>query len=229
MKIDSADGAALVTIPVEFSGAAVKDFSLSVREHIAKNGGNLVLDFSETEFVDSSAIGALVSLSKDFKESGDELLLRNLTGEVHELFVDTGLDKIFSIQTGAAVRAAEVNLFEPVADIKLDIVRENTGDVCLLHLQGVMNHPVGSQFFKQQMLLAMADYKKILLDFEELTFFDSLSVGVMLKMSTLLKKTGGSLRMCGANYIISDLFSILNIDHIIPFFNVAADALRDWN
>ena len=77
-------------------------------------------------------------------------------------------------------------------------------------------------------LLALAGHKKILLDLEELTFFDSLSVSVLLSMNKLLKKTGGSLRVCGINYIIDDLFTALNIYQIIPCFKTAAEAQADW-
>jgi anti-anti-sigma factor len=91
-----------------------------------------------------------------------------------------------------------------------------------------MNHLQGSRYFKQQFLLAMVQYKRILLDLEELTFFDSLSVSVVLNMNKLIKETGGAMRMCGANYIVSELFTTLNISQIIPLYNVVTDALDDW-
>jgi anti-anti-sigma factor len=92
-----------------------------------------------------------------------------------------------------------------------------------------MNHPVGSRYFKQQCLLTMADFKKILVDFENLTFFDSLSVSVILNMNKLLKETGGSMRVCAANYIVNDLFTTLNIGQIIPLYDDIEQAKADWS
>ena len=101
-------------------------------------------------------------------------------------------------------------------------------DVCIFHMRGVFDHPVGAQYFKQQILLTISDHKKILLDLENITFFESLSVSVVLSMYKLLKETGGSLRFCKANYLVNDLFSSLNIDQIIPGFKTVDDALADW-
>lgn len=228
MKIDMTGTAAIVCLPNEFSGAAPRELLVMVREAMQKTLFDLVLDCSQTQFMDSAGIGVLVAVCKDFRECKKTLTLRNLMADVKELFADTGIDKIFAIEIKNVVQVAEIDLFKASVDIKLDIKTEVRGDVCVLHLSGVMNHPVGSQFFKQQILLCLSDHKKVLLDFEDLTFFDSMSVSVLLKMNKLLKETGGQLRICGANFIVDDLFSMLNINQIISFFNTIDEALADW-
>jgi len=218
----------LARLPAHFGYAAAQSFTAALREELAAGVTRLVLDFRDTDSIDSSAIGALVSIAKDVRTRSGSLLLRNLNPELSELFFDTGLDKIFDIEAGGDFRSAEVNLFETSIDIRLDIKNEIAGDACILHLSGIMNHPQGSRYFKEQFLLALARYRKILLDLEELTFFDSLSVSVVLGMNKLIKETGGSLRLCGANYIVNDLFSTLNLHRIIPMYTTVADSLRDW-
>jgi anti-anti-sigma factor len=218
----------VMMLPDKLTGKAVGVMLTTAKGELEKGVVHLVIDFSETVFVDSSGIGSLVSIAKDYKSRGKILSLRNLGEELRELFAETGLDMVFNIEKEGSLDNAKVDLFETGVDIKLEIRQDVEGDICLFHLSGVMNHPMGSRFFKQQFLLAMAHYKKLLLDFENLTFFDSLSVSVVLNMNKLLKETGGSLRLCAANYIVDDLFSTLNIGQIIPIFDDIATAKQNW-
>jgi anti-anti-sigma factor len=188
-----------------------------------------VFDFELSDLIDSSAIGALVSLTKELKESSGRLILKNLGEDFYQMFIDTGLDRVFTIERGGGVQHAYVDLFESSVDIRLGIEKEFTGDVCIFAMSGVMNYPMGSVYFKQQFLLALEQNKKILLDFEDLTFFDSLSIGAVLNMNNLLKGTGGSMRICSANYIVNDLLTTLSIDQIIPIFDTRDKALEGWD
>jgi anti-anti-sigma factor len=229
MSAEMDGSAAVIRLPQFFNGAAVKGVIQAGHEAIRSGATALIVDFANTNMIDSSGIGSLVALAKDFKTKGAKLSLRNLKTEIQELFFDSDLDKIFDIQTDQGFQNASVDLFKSFAEIKLEIKSEIITDIYIMHLTGVMNHPIGSQYLKQQFLLALAEHKKILMDLEDLTFFDSLSVSVVLTMNKLLKKTGGSLRICGVNYIIDDLFTALNIYQIIPCFKTVAEAVADWN
>ena len=147
---------------------------------------------------------------------------------MQQLFADTGFDKIFNIEHEGGVRVAELDIFEDSVDVRLYIRKETIGDVCVFHLNGVMNNPQGSRYFKQEFLLAMAAFKKIIVDCKELTFFDSLNVSVVLNMNLLLKETGGAMRICGSNDIVNDLFNTLHIRRIIPFYDTLDEALKDF-
>jgi anti-anti-sigma factor len=219
-----------VDIAQHFAGPVVKNTIANISQILEAGKTSLfVFNLKNTVLIDSSGIGALVSLAKEFRSKGARLLLRNLNSDLYQLFVDTGLDKIFSIEKDNGIKPPEVDLFENSVDIRLVINKEIVGAVCVFHMSGVMNHPIGSRFFKQQFLLSLAHNKKILIDLEELTFFDSLSLSAVLNMNNLLKNTGGSLRICSPNYIVKDLLSTLSIDQIIPIFETKAAALEDWD
>jgi anti-sigma B factor antagonist len=228
MVVENEGNKAVVQLPEKLVGKTVQEMMVTVREIQEKGATHVTLDFKATTFLDSSAVGSLVSLTKSFKTKGTVLSLRGLNDDIKSLFAETGLEMIFNIETGTGVDTATVDLFETSVDIRLDIKQEVDGDICIFHLSGVMNHPVGSRYFKQQFLLAMVHHHKILLDFENLTFFDSLSVSVVLNMNKLLRETGGSMRLCAANYIVDDLFSTLNIGQIVPIFDDIAQAKIDW-
>jgi anti-sigma B factor antagonist len=223
------DKKVLVSLPVQFAGPDVKVIMNEALDLVRKGeADHFVFDFSGCEMIDSSGIGLLVSLTKELKTVHGELVLRNPAKDILQMFSDTGLDRIFSIEKKRGVRQADVDLFQDAVDIRLNIGKEFKNDICIFILSGVMNHPMGSSYFKQQFLLSLAEYKKVLLDMEELTFFDSLSLGAVLNMNILLKGTGGALRICGANYIVSDLFKTLCIDQIVPIFDTREIALDGW-
>jgi anti-anti-sigma factor len=220
---------ALVTLPGQFAGFEVKTIMTESLDLVHKGTvTHFIFDFSSCEMIDSSGIGLLVSLTKELKSVNGDLVLRNPGRDILQMFSDTGLDRIFSIEKNGGVRQADVDLFERSVDIKLNITKDFKADKCIFRLSGVMNHPLGSSYFKQQFLLSLTDHKKILLDMEDLTFFDSLSLGAVLNMNILLKNTGGALRICGANYIVADLFKTLCIDQIVPIFENQEQALDGW-
>jgi anti-anti-sigma factor len=219
----------MVRLPSVFSHIVTGEFLTDVKGELEKGIIEIGLDFKTTRLIDSAAIGTLVSIAKDCRANGARLTLCNLNEDIKDLFIQTGFDKIFNIESDEGVQAAESDIFENAVDIRLYIEKETVRDVCVLHLSGVMNNPEGSRYFKQEFLLAMACCKKILVDFLELTFFDSLSISVVLNMNRLIKETGGSMRICGPNDIINELFKTLNIQKIIPFFNSKEEAFKDWN
>jgi anti-sigma B factor antagonist len=205
----------IVKVPHRFSGKAVNDVVNQVHQALDEGVDQISFDFTNVEAIDSFGIGQLITLAKEFKGKGAHLTLSNLNDDIFQLFMDTGLDQVFSIE---GVKQDVIDLFESSVDIRLEITLEEQDDICIFNMSGVMDHVGGSRFFKQKFLLSLARFRKILLDFSDLTFFDSLSVSVLLDMHKLLKETGGQMRICGANYIIEDLLTTLNINAIIPIF-----------
>jgi anti-sigma B factor antagonist len=57
----------------------------------------LLIDFSRTGYIDSSGLGALVSISKRIREADGELRLSGLNEDLRSLFELTKLDTLFSI------------------------------------------------------------------------------------------------------------------------------------
>ncbi|MCX7726263.1 MAG: STAS domain-containing protein, partial [Chitinispirillaceae bacterium] len=128
----------------------------------------------------------------------------------------------------SVVEVGEKEFFREPNDVMLDISKEIVNDVCIFNMSGTMSHPVGSIYFKQTFLLVLADYKKILLDMEELSFIDSMSLSTILSLNRLLTNTGGSMRICRTNSIIKEIFNLLRIETIIPMFSTRQEALAKW-
>ncbi|OGU09960.1 MAG: hypothetical protein A2W29_00900 [Gemmatimonadetes bacterium RBG_16_66_8] len=57
----------------------------------------VLVDFTNTGYIDSSGLGALVSLSKKMRDSAGELRLAGLNEDLRTLFELTKLDSLFNI------------------------------------------------------------------------------------------------------------------------------------
>ena len=68
-----------------------------VQAALDRGDRRLLIDFSRTGYIDSSGLGALVSLSKKIRESGGELRLSGLNEDLRSLFELTKLDTLFAI------------------------------------------------------------------------------------------------------------------------------------
>ncbi len=71
-------------------------FKEEVQAMIAQGASNILLDFSQVDFIDSSCLGALVSLLKALHGKG-ELALCSLNSNIHSMFKLTRMDKVFTI------------------------------------------------------------------------------------------------------------------------------------
>lgn len=68
-----------------------------VQEALDRGDRRLLVDFSRTGYIDSSGLGALVSISKRVREMGGELRLAGLNDDLRSLFELTKLDTLFTI------------------------------------------------------------------------------------------------------------------------------------
>ena len=68
-----------------------------VQAALERGDRRLLIDFSRTGYIDSSGLGALVSISKRIREAGGELRLSGLNDDLRSLFGLTKLDTLFAI------------------------------------------------------------------------------------------------------------------------------------
>jgi anti-sigma B factor antagonist len=68
-----------------------------IQAALDKNERRILIDFSRTGYIDSSGLGALVSISKRVRETGGELRLSGLNEDLRSLFELTKLDTLFAI------------------------------------------------------------------------------------------------------------------------------------
>ena len=68
-----------------------------IQKLLDRGDRRFVLDFSGTGYIDSSGLGALVSLARKVREEGGDLRLSALNEDLRSLFELTKLDTLFTI------------------------------------------------------------------------------------------------------------------------------------
>lgn len=78
-------------------GETVSEFSERLDEILGRGRGGLVLDLSELEYADSTAVGVLVGAQRRFESNGRSLVLVNPKERISSLLRVTHLDSLFRI------------------------------------------------------------------------------------------------------------------------------------
>ena len=66
------------------------------------NRRNILLDFSDVEFLSSAALGKLITLDRKVKSAKGRLKMCNIRPEILEVFQVTKLNKVFDIRSDEA-------------------------------------------------------------------------------------------------------------------------------
>ncbi len=74
-----------------------QELKSTIQEALDHGERKFLIDFSRTGYIDSSGLGALVSISKKVREQGGELRLCGLNEDLRSLFELTKLDTLFAI------------------------------------------------------------------------------------------------------------------------------------
>lgn len=75
----------------------IKQFKSESQEFIKRKGCGLIINFTNTKFIDSMGLGSLVSILKSTTQSNIKLTLCALTPQVKEIFELTRLYRLFEI------------------------------------------------------------------------------------------------------------------------------------
>lgn len=86
-----------INIPKNFVVDEVAEFRIKTNSLIDEGSRNFIFNFSNCTFIDSTGLGALVSIYKKCAEKGGSIKLKALNSEVEKLFKLTRLDKVFEI------------------------------------------------------------------------------------------------------------------------------------
>jgi anti-sigma B factor antagonist len=91
-----------VTLAGEIDIFNSANLKTQVNALLEQRGANLHIDCSQLEYIDSTALGALVGVMKTVKSKGCEMHLNAVKPGLMKLFRITNLDQVFVIEEGDA-------------------------------------------------------------------------------------------------------------------------------
>jgi anti-sigma B factor antagonist len=96
-SLERADDVLIVTVDGQLVVTNRQEFKQAILDAVEQGVKLVVADFSMSGYIDSSGLGALVSLSRRLRESGGELRLVGLNDDLRTLFELTRLDALFPL------------------------------------------------------------------------------------------------------------------------------------
>jgi len=96
-KSTNAAGVAIVRIDGQLIVGNRQELKTLIQEGLDRGERKFLIDCSQTGYIDSSGLGALVSLAKKVREQGGELRIAGLNEDLRSLFELTKLDTLFKI------------------------------------------------------------------------------------------------------------------------------------
>jgi anti-sigma B factor antagonist len=91
----------VVTVEGQLIVANRQELKQALQDALDGGARKFVVDFGPTAYIDSSGLGALVSINKKVREAGGELRLAGLNEDLRSLFELTKLDTLFAISATA--------------------------------------------------------------------------------------------------------------------------------
>jgi anti-sigma B factor antagonist len=96
-SLERHDDLLLVTVNSQLVVANRQEFKQAILEAMDGGARLVIADFTNSSYIDSSGLGALVSLSRRLREAGGDLRLVGLNEDLRSLFELTRLDQLFPL------------------------------------------------------------------------------------------------------------------------------------
>jgi anti-sigma B factor antagonist len=90
-------GAYVISLAGEVDLYTAPEFKQQLLDVIAQGGKDIIVDFSDTTFIDSTTLGVLVGGVKRLRTNDGQLSLVCSDRNITKIFEITGLDRVFSI------------------------------------------------------------------------------------------------------------------------------------
>jgi len=91
------DGAYVIALAGEVDLYTAPEFKQRLLDVIGKGAKNVIVDFSDTTFIDSTTLGVLVGGVKRLRTNDGQLSLVCSDRNITKIFEITGLDRVFTI------------------------------------------------------------------------------------------------------------------------------------
>jgi anti-sigma B factor antagonist len=90
-------GAYVISLAGEVDLYTAPEFKQQLLDVIGQGGKNVIVDFSDTTFIDSTTLGVLVGGVKRLRTNDGQLSLVCSDRNITKIFEITGLDRVFTI------------------------------------------------------------------------------------------------------------------------------------
>lgn len=93
----NSEGELILQVSGEIDGTNVDEFEKKLGE-TADRTDRLVLDLGDLEYVSSAGLRVFLTMQKKLRQRGDDMILKNVSSDVMDIFSVTGFVKLLNIK-----------------------------------------------------------------------------------------------------------------------------------
>ncbi len=170
----------------------------------------LILDMNATTFLDSSALGALVTLTRTARNAGGQLWLVRVPPQIAQLFTMMRLEHFFDIR--ADVEAAIVQRYTtPEAPPVPEPISSGWSVVKMPRVVDATN----AATLQERCAEGLASNPWLVLDFSESVFLASAGLAMMVKLNRDAEERGGKLLVAGCTRDVTRTIQMVRLDQVL--------------
>jgi len=226
------DGTAILTVQGRLDRGNQAGFVRQAEEALAATS-YVIVDLGRAEFLDSSAIGTLVGLTKRVREAGGELWLAAVPAPIGRVLALLRLDRFFEVRPDVATALAERRgqVFrvppQPGGDdsVATEIGRHSEAAVNVIAMPRRLD-AITTPAVLEQCIAAVARNPRLILDFSLTTFLASAGMAAMIKLNRQAREAGGELRVAGCVGDVLRTLKLTRLDTVIPLYPDIAAAMK---
>ena len=201
------DGAAVLRIDGRLDAGGVAVF-MGQAEHALRLTSRLVADLSQATFLDSTALGALVAVTKKARDAGGDLVLSAPSQPVRRLLALVRLDRFFEIvdQPGQASdsRSARAGpVVRPGAEWDVIQAPRRFDAVTAPEVQTLGEDRLSGN-------------ARLVLDFSATVFLASAGLAAMVHLAKLARARGGEIRVANCTPDVERVIRMVKLDLLLP-------------
>jgi N-acetylglucosaminyldiphosphoundecaprenol N-acetyl-beta-D-mannosaminyltransferase len=174
----------------------------------------LIIDLSAAEFLDSSAVGALVAAAKRAREAGGEVSLAAVPPAINRVLALLRLDHFF--ETYPDVNTA-LRLTQAARDAPAPLRPQDRGRWLVVAVPSRLDASTAPAVLAQGTGW-LCDHPHLVLDFSATNFLASAGLAAMIKLNRAAGEAGGELRAAACTPDVLRVLKLTKLDAVIKLY-----------
>jgi len=110
--------------------------------------------------------------------------------------------------------------------MQISVKEKNGVDIC--YIKGEINIDTSSQLKKVFGEFIVKKSRKILLNFKDVEYIDSLGIATLVGLMKSLREIQGTMFLCNLSAKLGPVFGITKMDRVLRIFETEEEALREF-
>jgi anti-anti-sigma factor len=196
-------------------------FLQAIRDFVGQPAGQLVLDLTQLDFIDSFALGLFLVATEMAEAAGKVVIVRNPQGPVKRLFRLSRLEQILRIEDDepAAPKPTPAPLTQLRQDLQVSGLVELEQGVVSVELSGRLTFVDHAVFMHLLESLAPETIRELHVGLSGLDFMDSAGLSMLLMIRDQLEAHLGKLVLVSPRGKVMQLLRLSSVDSLVSIID----------